>query len=166
MDLNQVKQDIEQWIMNFVEVPHPALGNWPPCPYARRARLNQDFEVRIGRNPFEDLIAVSYETLSKSVTIFVYDPESQPYDRFHQEIEYANQNHLVPKDMIALEDHPGDPEIVNGVCMNQGTYALALVQSLSDLDAKAKLMAAKGFYDSWPEDYLQSLFNHRKDPRL
>jgi hypothetical protein len=49
--------------------------------------------------------------------------------------------------------------------MNQGTYALALVQSLSDLDARAKQLAAKGFYDSWPEEYLKTLFKHRKDPR-
>jgi hypothetical protein len=55
--------------------------------------------------------------------------------------------------------------MVNGVSMNQGTYALVLVQSLSDLDVKAKTMAQKGFYDTWPEDYLQTLFNHRKDPR-
>ena len=68
--------------------------------------------------------------------------------------------------MLALEDHPEDPEIANGVAMNQGTYALALVQSLSDLDNKAKHMAAKGFYDTWPEEYLKSLFKHRKDPRL
>lgn len=165
MDLDQVKQDIEQWIVNFVEVPHPSLGGWAPCPYARKARLDRDFEVRLGRNPFEDLIAVSYGSLTKSVLIFVYDPAQHPYEEFHKQIEFANKNHLVPKDMIALEDHPNDAEIVNGVCMNQGTYALALVQSLSDLDAKAQLMAAKGFYDTWPEDYLQSLFSHRKDPR-
>jgi hypothetical protein len=55
--------------------------------------------------------------------------------------------------------------MVNGVCMNQGTYALALVQSLSDLDAKAKTMAEKGFYHNWPEEYLVGLFEHRKDPR-
>ena len=58
-----------------------------------------------------------------------------------------------------------DVEMVNGVCMNQGTYALALVQSLSDLNVKAQQMATKGFYDSWPEDYLQQLFQHRQDPR-
>jgi hypothetical protein len=165
LNLDTVKQDIESWIQTFVEVPHTALGGWAPCPYARRARLDQDFEVRLGRNPFEDLIAVSYSTLAKSVTIFVYDPEFHPYERFHNEIEFANANHLVPKDMIALEDHPGDPEIVNGVCMNQGTYALALVQSLSDLDQKARVMAGKGFYTTWPEDYLQQLFQHRQDPR-
>jgi hypothetical protein len=69
-------------------------------------------------------------------------------------------------DLLALEDHPHDVEIVNGVCMNQGTYALALVQSVSDLNTKAQIMARKGFYDTWPEDYLQALFQHRQDPRL
>jgi hypothetical protein len=50
--------------------------------------------------------------------------------------------------------------------MNQGTYALALVQSLSDLNDKAVSMAAKGFYETWPEEYLQGLFEHRQDPRV
>jgi len=72
---------------------------------------------------------------------------------------------LLSADLLALEDHPHDVEIVNGVCMNQGTYALALVQSVSDLNAKARLMASKGFYHTWPENYLQALFQHRQDPR-
>ena len=165
LNLETVTHDIERWMETFVEVPHPALGGWAPCPYARRARLDKDFEVRIGRNPFEDLIAVSYGTLPCSVVIFVYDPEFYPYDKFHAEIEFANNNHLVPRDMIALEDHPADAEIVNGVSMNQGTYALALVQGLSDLNEKAQLVARKGFYATWPEEYLQVLFNHRIDPR-
>jgi hypothetical protein len=165
LDLDTVRYSIERWMETFVEVPHPALGGWAPCPYARRARLDRDFEVRIGRNPFEDLIAVSYGTLPCSVVIFAYDPEFHPYDEFHVQIEFANTNHLVPNNMIALEDHPADAEIVNGVAMNQGTYALALVQNLTDLNSKAQQMAQKGFYDSWPEDYLQTLFAHRQDPR-
>jgi hypothetical protein len=64
-----------------------------------------------------------------------------------------------------LEDHPDDVEDVNGVIMNQGKYALSLVQSLSDLDRRAKQMADKGFYHAWPEEYLTGLFENRKDPR-
>jgi hypothetical protein len=84
---------------------------------------------------------------------------------FSASVNIANQDMLLRQDLIALEDHPDDPEIVNGVCMNQGTYALALVQSLSDLNAKAQQMANRGFYHNWPEQYLQSLFQHRQDPR-
>ena len=165
LNLETVTHDIERWMATFVEVPHPALGGWAPCPYARRARLDRDFEVRIGRNPFEDLIAVSYSMLPKSVIIFVYDSLAHPYEQFHREVEYANVNHLVPKDLLALEDHPAAPEIVNGVTMNQGTYALALVQRLDDLDQKAQVIACKGFYADWPESYLKELFQHRQDPR-
>jgi hypothetical protein len=85
---------------------------------------------------------------------------------FAYKIKLANQHWLVPHDMIGLEDHPKDPEVVNDVVMNQGTYALMLLQGLSDLNEKAALVAKKGFYHGWPEDYLAELFEHRKDPRL
>lgn len=166
MDLETVKQDIEKWIVNFVEVPHPALGGWPPCPYARSARMKRSFDVRIGRDPYFDLKLLSRTGLGPwEVVVLVYDPQEWSHEQLSTSIDHANQEFLLRKDILCLEDHPDDVEMVNGVCMNQGTYALALVQGLSDLNAKAKLMAAKGFYDTWPEDYLQALFQHREDPR-
>ena len=166
LDLDTVKQDIERWIVDFVEVPHPALGGWAPCPYARKARLDRDFTVRIGVNPYFDLLNVAKDGLGgRSVLILAYDPNEFFYSQFTSDIQAANEEALLRNDMLALEDHPGDPEIVNGISMNQGTYALALVQSLRDLNEKAQLVAKKGFYDTWPEDYLQALFKHRKDPR-
>jgi len=166
MNLDQVKQDIEQWIVNFVEVPHPALGGFPPCPYARSARLKNSYDVFIGSDPYYDLKNRARHGLgNKEVIVYVYDPTEWPHDLFAASLDHANKDFLLAADLLALEDHPSDVEIVNGVCMNQGTYALALVQSLSDLNVKAKIMARKGFYDTWPEDYLVSLFQHRKDPR-
>lgn len=167
LDLATVKQDIERWIVDFVEVKNPALGDWPPCPYARKARLEQDYTIRVGVNPYYDLLNVAKDGLGgKSVLVLAYDPAEFPYNQFSSDLKSANEEVLLRNDILALEDHPDDPEIVNGVSMNQGTYALALVQSLSDLNAKAKVMAAKGFYDTWPEDYLEALFQHREDPRI
>ena len=167
LNIDIVKQDLTHWMKNFVEVPHPSLGGWAPCPYARKARLENDFEVRLGLAPIHDLIAVSKHGLGgKSVVIIVYDPQHYTHAEFSTDLDTANRQFLLPNDLLVLEDHPGDPEIVNGVSMNQGTYALALVQSISDLNKKAELVAKKGFYDTWPEDYLEALFQHRKDPRL
>ena len=166
LDLATVQYDIERWIETFVEVPHPALGDWAPCPYARKARLDRDFTVRVGINPYFDLLNVAKDGLGgKSVLIIAYDPNEFFYSQFTSDIKAANEEVLLHNNLLALEDHPGDLEIVNGVSMNQGTYALALVQSLTDLNEKAQLVAKKGFYDTWPEDYLQALFTHRRDPR-
>jgi len=167
LKLEDVKHNIEKWIVDFVEVPHPALGGWAPCPYARKARLDQDFEVKLGLAPIHDLVQISKKCLGgKSVVIIAYDPAEYSYEEFSRALDIANREFLLPNNLLALEDHPADPEIVNGVVMNNGTYALALVQSLSDLNEKAQLVARKGFYATWPEEYLTPLFKHRQDPRL
>jgi hypothetical protein len=166
MELEQVKKDIELWITNFLEVPHPALGGFSPCPYARSARVKNSYAVYLGSDPYYDLKHCGRHGMgNKEVIIYVYDPKEWSHDMLAGSIELVNKEVLLPRDMLALEDHPDDVEMINGVCMNQGTYALALIQSLSDLNAKAKLMASKGFYHTWPEEYLQDLFQHRQDPR-
>ena len=164
LDLEQVQRDIEHWMATFLEVPHPALGGWAPCPYARKARIDRDFEVRVGINPYFDLKTIASTGIQKSVVILAYDPVEFPYNQFSTQLVAANHEYLLSKNLLALEDHPDDAEIVNGVCMNQGTYALALVQCLSDLNEKAALVAKKGFYDTWPAEYLEALFQHRTDP--
>ena len=166
LDLDSVQYNIERWVETFVEVPNPALGGWSPCPYARQARLSNEYDIRIGRDPYHDLVDIAIHGLgNKKVIILAYDPEEFDHNDFSYKLKLANETWLLRNDILALEDHPADPEVVNGISMNQGTYALALVQGLGDLNEKAQLVARKGFYNTWPEDYLQQLFTHRIDPR-
>lgn len=166
LDLHTVTADILKWSETFVEVPHPALGGWPPCPFARQARLNRTIEVLIGTDPYLDLQNRSLGGMgTHEVVVYAYDPVDWPYQQFHQAIELANTEFLLHQDLLALEDHPDSRENVNGVVMNQGQYALVLVQSLSKLNVAAKQMGSKGFYHGWPEEYLTGLFEHRQDPR-
>jgi len=166
MDIETVTQDIEQWIVNFVEVPHTALGGWPPCPYARSARMKKSYDIRIGMDPYFDLRNQARWGMGKwEVIIYVYNPVACPVELFAATIKNVNIEHLLKANMIALEDHPSDVEMVNGVCMNQGTYALAMVQSLSELNAKSETLARQNYYHDWPEEYLTALFQHRRDPQ-
>jgi hypothetical protein len=166
MNLETVTADILAWSERFVEVPHPSLGGWPPCPFARQARLNRTIQVLLGTDPYLDLRnRARWGMGAYEVIVYAYDPAEWPYKRFHTDIESANTEFLLGKDILALEDHPADIEDVNGVTMNQGQYALVLVQSLSKLNTAAQQMGTKGFYHTWPETYLTELFNHRVDPR-
>lgn len=164
MDINQARADILNWIETFVERPNAALAGWPPCPYARRARIDGLLDIRVGSlEPYCDLRTIdmgNYEVIA-----LVYDPKTFDAEEFDHQVIAANLAFLAGKDMIALADHPGSVEQVNGVCMNQGNWAIVFVQNLTKLDSAARDLAKKGFYKGWPEHYLKVLFNGRRDPR-
>jgi hypothetical protein len=164
MNFEQAQLDILAWITGFVERPHPALSGWAPCPYARRARLEGKFEIRPGHiDPYTDLQHINIGELD--VVALVYDPTEFEPEQFNQQITAVNQGFLRARDLLALADHPDSPEVVQGVTMNQGTWAIAFVQPLAKLNAHARMVAEKGYYKDWPEDYLQILFQGREDPR-
>lgn len=165
MLLDQVKQDIQKWLLDFVEQPHPALGNWPPCPYARKARLDGTLDIRLGTDPTQDLNGIMNQGMGPwEVIAFVYNPHQ--VDAIELSSAVTAQNPLLAKlNMIALEDHPQLPEVANGVRFNQGQYALIFVQGLAKLNEAAHALARQGFYSDWPESYLENLFAHRQDPR-
>ena len=107
LNIDTVTQDIEHWIVNFVEVPHPALGGWPPCPYARSARMKKSYDVRVGVDPYFDLKnQARWGMGNREVIVYAYDPAEWPYELFSNSLKNANNEHLIKADIIALEDHP------------------------------------------------------------
>jgi hypothetical protein len=165
MDIDQARQDILQWIQDFVEVPRQELSGWPPCPYARQARLKNLIDIRSGQaDPYIDARNIA-DMAGFDVIIMVYPSKEYSTAEFNQLIDSANTAFLQGRDIIALADHPNDREEVNGVTMNQGQYALMFVQSLSKLNKHARYLAERNFYHGWPEEYLQVLFRGRRDPR-
>ena len=164
MDFAQAQQDVLHWMQSFVEQPHPALAGWAPCPYARQARAANRVRIEPGRvDPYWDLMHIDIGDLD--VLVLVYDPVTISAADFDQQVAAVNRACLVGRDLLALADHPDLPEVVNGVTMNQGRWALALVQPLAKLNAHARLLADRGYYEGWPEDYLATLFENRQDPR-
>lgn len=165
MDLDQVTQDILRWIQDFVEVPQEALAGWPPCPFARNARLRNLLDIRLGTaDPYIDMRTIT-DMGGFDVIAMVYDPKEFEADEFNDLVDKANPAFLQGRNLIALADHPHDREEVNGVVMNQGQYAIVFVQDLNKLNSFARGLAQRGFYDTWPEQYLQTLFRGREDPR-
>lgn len=166
MDIVQARIDVTNWITGFVEKPNPLLNGWAPCPYARAARLQNRIQIDIGIAPWLDLRQTArYGIKDLDVVIKIYDPKQWPLDRFRAQWQSAQDGFLTPKGLLCLEDHPDDAESVNGVSMNQGTWALLLVQHKDKLEEAAEQLAAKGYYQDWPEHYLESVLQGRRDPR-
>jgi hypothetical protein len=164
-DFEQAKKEIISWVVDFVEKPNPLLNGWAPCPYARRARVDGKFDIRAGfSNPISDCAWTQMD--SYDVIAYVYPSNKFSAEAFNNLVNNLNDWHLIPRGMLALADHPADVESVNGAVMNQGTYAICFLQNLQKLNEHARMLADKGFYNGWPEDYLNGLFRGRQDPRL
>jgi hypothetical protein len=166
MNQEQVTQDITAWIQNFVETPHPLLNGWPPCPYARQARIQGTVDIRIGTTPCQDLQEFATNGMGAyEVVALVYDPVEWPLARFRLDwIAALPQTRSAG--LYILEDHPSEQETVNGVVMNQGDYAILFVQSRDKLEAAARQLASKDYYHGWDREYLDGLFEGREDPTL
>jgi len=166
MNLNEARQSIINWLQNFIEVPHPALNGFPPCPYAKQARIKNQVDFRLGGDPYVDLLTLSNEGMDDwEVIIYIYDPAIWGAEEFNNHIDAANNGPMKKKGLISLSDHPDYREEQNGVCFNQGTYALSICALTKNLDEASAQLYKKGYYSGWDPEYLDDLFTNRKDPR-
>jgi hypothetical protein len=158
MDQLQVTAKLLSWMEEFVEKPHPGLGDWPPCPYARQARLTNQIDIRPGIDPLTDCLRMEHDDWSKEVVVFWYDyidPEL-----FIDLVNRANSI-LLEKDIVALEDHPETEEIIAGVKMNFGLCPIVVLQKNSKLNQSADQLKEKGYYHSWSQSDLDKIVTWR-----
>ena len=164
MILNQteITAHLLKWMEEFVETPHPALGNWAPCPYARAARINNKIEICFAETT--ELLSAVTEKLplleTQDVVVICFDHTKITTVDLQQWVEATNQQ-LLPTNYVILEDHPDSMEIVNGVCMNFGHCGLLVVQKLDKLNLAADRLKAKDYYNHWSQQELDSVVSWR-----
>ena len=162
LDQNQITQDLITWMQEFVEKPNPALGNWAPCPYARKARI--DNQIRIVFSEVDHLWQTVQDCLpgldQQEVAVVCFD---------HTQIHHVLLETLVGKwnlglmsqNYVILEDHPDNVETVNGVHMNFGKCGLLVLQKLDKLNRASDMLREKGYYDVWSPAELDQVVTWR-----
>jgi hypothetical protein len=148
-----------KWMEEFVEVPHPSLGGWPPCPFARQARLSKNIDIRSGSDPFADCISLIDYDWTKEVVVFWYD-DINP-ELFIDLVNRANSV-LLEKDIVALEDHPDTEEIIAGIKMNFGLCPIIVLQKNSKLNLAADQLKEKGYYHTWTQADVDKIVTWRR----
>jgi hypothetical protein len=162
MDQATVKNQLAQWLIDFVEKPNSLLGDWPPCPYARAARINNKIEICFAE-PTELFLTVTEKLPlleTHDVVVICFDHTKITSGNLQQWVEATNQQ-LLPTNYVILEDHPDSVEIVNGVCMNFGHCGLLVVQKLDKLNSAADQLRTKDYYNHWSQQDLDSVVSWR-----
>lgn len=162
MTHEEVVANLLSWMKEFVEQPHPSLGGWSPCPYARQARLSNNIEVRPGIDAYKDCLTLLDYDWAKEVVVYWYDPTTISAEQLLINVNQANEL-LLANDIVALEDHPDSPEVISGVKMNFGYCAIVVVQKNSKLNDAAKHLQDKGYYNTWSKEDIDKIvaWRHR-----
>lgn len=162
MNQDQIKQELNQWLTEFVEQNNSALNDWPPCPYARAARMSGLIDIVFA--DISDLSKVVQERLltlnTKDVVVVCFDHHNiDPVEL--QEWVASMNNMLMPRDYVILDDHPHAPEYVNGIKMNFGHCGLLVIQKLSELNIASDKLRSQGYYNTWSSKALDQVVSWR-----
>ena len=153
-----MEEQIKQWIDEFVSIHNESL-NQIPCPYAKNALIKYIETDSIAQsladtknNWTDDIEVVCLYTATENYTPWML---TKLVEIFNMEAMH--------KDLVALEDHPLNEEIINGAKMNFGLCSLVLVQRLSKLNNASNILKEKGYYKNWSKENLADVVNWRFD---
>ena len=135
--------DIEDWILNTLSKPEKVFSNLPPCPFAKKAWLDNKVDIKefISFEQFEEDI----KSL-KEVMIFRFsDISSKDLEDIAKDY---NQKYPT---LLFLEEHPDLVECFGGLVVNHGTPML-IVQNRKELEDARKQLQKTGYYDNWSEE--------------
>ena len=158
LEYEEVSARLLDWLKNFVEVEHPSLGGWAPCPYARQARVNNKIHIAIDNPTY----IADYEHFLDDfdVVVLCFDPEQYSSDQIAKFAVHINTI-FEDRDLVVLEDHPDIPEFVNGVQMNFGYCGLLIMQRSSKLRTASEQLRRAGYYEAWSAEELDEVVNWR-----
>ncbi len=160
-------EKIRTWLDEFVTKPNPVFGNLPPCPFARKAIL--DNKVHFVEMPPITTYSTLYQFICEAdfeeidVLCMIIEPDRLTAKETVELAHDLNQ-YFMSKDVVVLEDHPDIDERVKDVRLNNGEYILFLVQSLSKLNKFSKMLESGPYYKNSSKSYLKDVkgFRHPK----
>ena len=162
MTKTKLKKQVTEWIAKFLSKPNPAFNNLPICPYALQALQDNKikFEV-VELGLYAKLISYidnwdeQYDIIIIAVDE-IYLPKALP-----SIIDSANKR-LMKADLVALDDHPDIPEIINNVKTNFDKATLVFVQKLSKINkATEHLKTNTKYYDHWSKENIDYVITWR-----
>jgi hypothetical protein len=160
MDQTRIREKLNQWLTDFVEKSNPLLNDWPPCPYARQARIANKINV-VFDNPLN--VANYVSNLDNfDVVVLCFDHTEYSANQIKLFTKHIN-GILMWQDYVVLEDHPDSEEIVSGVKMNFGECGLMILQRLSKLNTAAESLNEKGYYHTWSKESYDDVVQWRND---
>jgi hypothetical protein len=149
-----------RYIIDFVEQPHPKLGNLPICPFARRARLENRVQFEVLELTSEGVLALvpSFTAKPDLHMMICIHPRKDGLSstHIHRLVEVLNHA-LPPLNLSALGGHPEDPFNIDGLYTRREPYPNIQLLRLDIGERAHQSIKNSGYYDHWTESNLRDV---------
>lgn len=163
-----MESDIHNWILNKLSVEDKAFSGMPACPFAKTALLDNKVKCIELKNIFDHISMADYLLAElenytyhwpKDIDVIVLgcDPKLISAEKLSEITEHANNTFIGERGYLVLEDHPDHIESVDGFVVNQGNWALLLLQSRDKIITARKILDRRGYYKNWDADYYKEV---------
>lgn len=170
---NTIEKDLRSWSKHVLEVPSEHLNGLPPCPYARKAWLENRVTViettedvllsaflnRHLVDEYDLVVIASYvlpdaETMERTINEYndTFARDDLYFMLFHP--DYGAEE----ADLDFLYETEWESSIEDEYCM-------VFIQKLSKVDDYSLQLEKKGYYDAFPKDEYQTLVLDRRKRR-
>ena len=161
------REEVIRWVKEFVEVPHPMFADYPPCPYAKQARLDGkvDFVELTDMEPDSNIWCNidHFDFDNKDVLVIITDAKRWT-PHYTQKLAGQLNGTYAHRDLLIMEDHPKLVEKVKDVKLNQGRYTLLLVQRRTKLKRFEDILKKTDYYRNWSKGYRESVTGTWRHP--
>ena len=172
-DEKAICEEIRAWSAFALEKKSPYFNDMPPCPYAKKAWLDDRVAIVFKYGGSQALTScISNFSDSLDLVIIVDQFFKRDAESFHGELEAYNeaisQGIFGQKDLWLMGFHPDDD---SNDFIDDGSfephvntpYAMIFLQRLSKVQEAAYTLRELGYYDKYQEDYnVYEIFNQRE----
>ncbi len=155
----ECKEFLSTWILNFLSAPQEILSGYPPCPYARKALIENKIKF-LSSSDYSNVILEEVATWNESVDVLLVECGNVDKDQFVNQVIDIN-NTITSKGFVALEDHIDIEEPLDTLDFRNGKYNIILVQRLSKINSASESLKKIGYYNNWSKDMLDSVVSWR-----
>ena len=156
--------NIESWILDRLSTKSEVFNGLPPCPYAKSAWLDGKVKTHFlnSEHEIQRYIRAEIENYTyhwpkgMEVVVLGFDPLGILPNKLTQILDDLKPM-LDNRGYTALEDHPFEREEVSGVWLNNGEYALVLLQPTEKLTEARAWLEGKDYYKNWDPEYKEDV---------
>ena len=175
-----MKQKIEQYMIQFLEVPHEAFSGLPPCPFARKERLEKRIiykrgtlqATQIDTELMEMIQALACEENPR--TILYFEPQLQSSVQDVYQFAQMIVDSCVALSILAIPIHPDDDYAMNGVkTRSKSPTAFVLIQVKEQVSKAKEMLLRTAYYshngdhdERFVQSFSDSLCEYHRDVEL